>query len=100
MSEFDQIIADADIDLMRVFGDQGVLITSTGFQRVIGVSIERNVEVTDDYGRVTSRHVVASFRPPEGFDIARGSTLHVGDEQWQLDQLMSSDGSMVQWFLR
>ena len=100
-NRFDQIMAQADNVLFRVFGDSAQYRSSTGCEQRNGatVIISRNVEIAGADGLFRLIQHLAEIRTSEIPSPTAGSVITVDGQRYRLDERIRTDGLVEYWSL-
>lgn len=91
MTEFDDAMADADLDLFEVFGEDGTVQRGATDPVDVRVVKEDGVQVLGDYGQVVGVVTQASFINAQWAPV-QGDVLVLASGTRKVDRIVENDG--------
>jgi hypothetical protein len=91
VSDFDAAVADMDVDLFEVMGDDATVQRGAGTPEPVRVVVARNVAKLGEYGQVVARVTTALFRNSE-WQPQQGDLLTLTDGARKVASIDADDG--------
>lgn len=98
MSDFDDIMRDADTAIFDVLGSNNCPLTDGTTTYPVQAAVERNLEMIIDGMVQLINTVITINQPPAG--VANGWQITVDGVQYQLLERLEKDGFISRWSAR